>query len=289
MKSEFNYHTPALLQETINYLNIKKGKLYVDATVGGGGHLREIIKRGGRILGLDCDQEAIDYSQKFLDPNSGKIYKENFINLKQVWQKQHLPRPSAILFDLGTSFHQLFNSNRGFSFQADEILDMRMNQELKVKAIDLLQVLSAKELTLIFKKFGEEKYSQTIAQTIKKKPVKTTRELAQICQDVYQKYHVRSSINPATKVFQALRIAVNDELNSLQLGLQAALDCLDLQGRLAVISFQGLEDKIVKDFFIDNATRIKILTKKPIVPGKEEISRNPRSRSAKLRVAEKNA
>lgn len=300
MKSESNYHIPALLQQTIELLAIKPGEVYVDATVGGGGHVSEILKKGGRVFGIDCDQEAVLAAQKRLTnlcqeiacpANAFKIVKANFSKLAETLESFNITKPAGILFDLGTSFHQLQSPERGFSFMYEGPLDMRLDKNLTVTASDLIAALSDKELYEIFNKYGEEKYSLAISKAIVRargeEPIKTTSQLANICVDIYQKYHVRTDIHPATKIFQALRIVVNDEIHNLEAGLTQALEVLDKDGRLAVISFQGLEDKIVKNFFKSNILKLKILTDKPIQPASEELNINPRARSAKLRAAQK--
>lgn len=299
MKLEFEFHKPALLKEAIDYLNVKPGEVYVDATVGGGGHSLEILKRKGKVFGLDCDHEAIACAGKRLvirqvcPLNAFRLVQANFGNLEQVLKDYHVTSPAGILFDLGTSFHQLKSKGRGFSFQEDEPLDMRMDKNLKVTAADLIAGLGPKELNELFYKLGEEKYSRAIAHAVldarRKNQIKTTRQLAEIAQEVYKKYRVKSKIHPATKTFQALRIAVNDELNNLKDALPQASRCLTKRGRLVIISFQGLEDEIVKNFFKSEEKNkiLKILIKKPVKPGQEAIKINPNCRSAKLRAAEK--
>jgi len=300
LKSESSYHSPALLNQTLELLAIKPGEVYVDATVGGGGHISEILKKGGRVFGIDCDEDAVDFTIKRLTnlcqnsacpANAFKIVKANFSNLSQTLVSNNITNPSGILFDLGTSFHQLQSPDRGFSFMYDGPLDMRLDKNLKVTASDLIAALSDKELYEIFNKYGEEKYSLAISKLIvrtrRQRPIVTTVQLANICVEIYKKYQVKPNIHPATKIFQALRMTVNDEKNNLETGLTQALDVLKKGGRLAVISFQGLEDKIVKNFFRGNPTKCKILTEKPIQPAPEEIFKNPRQRSAKLRAIEK--
>ncbi len=307
MKSEFNFHTPVLLKSVIEYLQIKPGEVYVDATIGGGGHSLEILKKGGRVFGIDCDVEAVSYSQKrlanfcaklpvgkFACPlNAFKIVRGNFASLSEILKTHGIVNPAGILIDLGTSLHQLKTKGRGFSFLTDEPLDMRMEAELSVTAADLVAALSENELYELFNKLGEEKYSRAIAHDLvlarRQKPIRNTKELAQIAEKVYRKYRVKSHIHPATKIFQALRIAVNDEINNLKLVLPQALELLAIQGRLVIISFHGLEDKIVKNFYsqAEMNNKLKIITKKPIIADELEKKINPKSRSAKLRVAEK--
>ena len=302
MKLEFKYyHRPALLKSAVDYLNIKPGRLYVDATIGGGSHSLEILKKKGRVFGLDCDIDAVKHSQKRLAAfcqnacplNAFEIVSGNFVHLEEILDNRQIVHPAGILFDLGTSRHQLMSKGRGFSFNADEPLDMRMDKNLQVKAADLIGGLGQKELYELFNRLGEEKYSRAIAADIvsarKLSPIKTTGQLAEIAEKVYFKHKVKSKIHPATKIFQALRIAVNDELNSLKEVLPQALRKLMPGGKIVVISFHSLEDKIVKDFFKDNQKqgKIKIITKKPICPEESEKIENPACRSAKLRTAEK--
>lgn len=292
-----NYHQPALLNEAIKFLKIKPGELYIDATVGGGGHTEQILKKGGKVLGLDCDPEAIDFSIKRLNKvcpgASCKIIKANFVNLKTVLKEQKVTAPAGILFDLGTSLHQLKTERRGFSFAIDEPLDMRMDPELKVRALDLINGLGKQELNALFTKLGEEQLALPIAKAIvssrREQPIKNTKQLANLVVAVYKRRRFRSKIHPATKVFQALRTAVNDELNNLKKVLPEALEVLESQGRLVVISFHGLEDRIVKRFLKEQEEKKKMLviTKKPIKPSFEEINNNRRVRSAKLRCGEK--
>lgn len=296
MKERF--HQPVLLNEVIEHLNVKEGGKYLDTTVGGGGHAEAIIQRGGRLLGLDCDPEAVEFTKKRLNevcPDAfWKVIRGNFTNLAAIAQEHGFTQVDGLLFDLGVSSHQLETPARGFSFLEEGPLDMRMGPDLKVTAADLVNGLSRKELNALFTKLGEEKRARTIAdalvRTRRLKKIETTQQLAEIVVEVYggrRKVHGR---HPATKVFQALRIAVNDELNNLKEGLLQAEPSLKPGGRLVVISFHGLEDRLIKNFFREKSRegKLKIITKKPIRPSSKEIKNNPRSRSAKLRAAEKN-
>jgi len=301
LKLEYKYHKPALLKSAVDYLNIKPGKLYVDATIGGGSHSLEILKKKGRVFGLDCDLDAVKHSQKRLAAfcknacplNAFEVVSGNFVHLGEILDKHKIIHPAGILFDLGTSQHQLMSKGRGFSFNADEPLDMRMDKNLQVKAADLIGGLGQKGLYELFSRLGEEKYSRAIAGNIvsarKLNPIKTTGQLGEIAQRVYFKHKVKSKIHPATKIFQALRIAVNDELNSLREVLPQALEKLMPGGRIVIISFHSLEDRIVKEFFKEKQKqgKIKIITEKPICPKEREKIENPACRSAKLRTAEK--
>jgi len=305
-KMNDDYHTPVLLQETIDFLNIKPGGVYLDATLGGGGHSQAILKQGGKILGIDCDSDAIEFSQKRLAnacpaPNQKvgganavfKLVNDNFVNLDKILKKANIDYINGALFDLGTSLHQLKDKSRGFSFSSDEILDMRMDSNLSVKAADLINGLGRKELYDLFSRFGQEKLALPIVKAIllvrKTRAINTTKQLADIICQVYQQRRIKTKIHPATKAFQALRIVVNDELNNIKIALPKVLDFLEKNGRLVAISFHELEDGIVKNFFKQEEQKenLKILTKKPIKPKKMEVINNPRSRSAKLRCAEK--
>lgn len=289
-----DFHTPVMLDEVIKLLEIKKGSWYIDCNIGGGGHSQDILKKGGRVLGIDMDTDAISYLQKEMNPyiNTGDLIlvQANFDKLEELVRERKIEPISGVLFDLGLSSHQLEDAKRGFSFNKDAPLDMRMDQSLSVTAKDLVNGLYEGELIEIFRKFGEERNANRIAKKIaeerKKGEIKTTKQLSDL---VTHLVHSREKIHPSTRVFQALRMAVNDELGNLEKALPQAIDVLDKGGRLVVISFHSLEDRIVKNFFKDQEklNRLKILTNKPLNPTADEINNNPRSRSAKLRVAEK--
>jgi 16S rRNA (cytosine1402-N4)-methyltransferase len=281
-------HQPVLLQAAIGLLNIQPGEAYLDCTVGSAGHAVEIVKKGGKLYGLDVDPAAIQRAKKRLAGSFYRLEQMNFAQLSAAAEKFRLTSVAGILMDLGLSSEQLADKTRGFSFQHQAPLDMRANPSLSVTAADLINGLTKGELNELFKKLGQEQHSLSIADHIvrarRAKPINTTLELADIvCRAVPPK---RGRLHPATKVFQALRIAVNDELNSLKTALPLAVDLLKENGRLVIISFHSLEDSIVKHF-IKNQTNLKILTKKPIRPTAAEIAQNPRARSAKLRAAEK--
>ncbi len=289
-----DYHISVLLNETIRYLNVRPGKKYIDATLGGGGHTFEILRRGGDVLGLDVDQDALDHveeSQKLrVKSEKLRLVRGNFKDIDLLARRFGFEKVAGIVFDLGVSSHQLQTAERGFSFQQDGPLDMRMDRGLNVKAADLVNILTRGELYELFTKLGEEYNGHSIAERIvqarKVSPITTTSELVEIVKGD-AKGHFK--INPATKVFQALRIAINDEFNSLKDGLPKAFDLLEKGGRLVVISFHSLEDRIVKNQFKDwdkNGSG-KIITKKPITPTRDEVVKNKRSRSSKLRVIEK--
>lgn len=287
------YHTSVLLQETIDFLGIQKGKSYIDATLGGGGHTSQIIARGGSVLGIDQDKEAIDWVEKNVKTKSKELVvaRGNFKEVERIAKEYGFEEVSGIIFDLGISSHHVDDSSRGFSFQAEGPLDMRMNQDLQVTARDLVNVLSKKDLADLFFKFGEERFSRRIAEKIviarQTKAIESTRELGEIVRRAVPGRNQK--VHPATKVFQALRIVINDELESLQEALPKALALLTSKGRIAVISFHSLEDRIVKNQFRDwekQGVGIQV-TKKPVIPSEDEIQANSRSRSAKLRVFEK--
>lgn len=287
------FHTSVLLQEVVSALNVKKDKWYIDATVGGGGHTFEIVKHEGFVLGIDVDEDAL----RFVEENSKKtekirLVRGNFSNIGQIVKQNGIEKVVGILFDLGVSSYQLAHRGRGFSFQKDSPLDMRMDKSLGVSAADLVNALSVKELVYIFERFGEERFAKKIAAAIvwyrKEKKIETTGELVFVIKRAIGNSY-QDTIHFATRVFQALRIAVNDELRSLETALPQALEILESDGRLVTISFHSLEDRIIKQSFLAFAKEGKgiILTDKPIMAAKEEIARNPRSRSAKLRVFKK--
>lgn len=287
-----NYHTSVLLQEAISFLDIKKGNSYIDATLGGGGHTEEILKNGGKVLGIDVDEDAINYvKDRFNNSPQLVLDKGNFKDIDNLARINGFDKASGILFDLGISSYQVDTAERGFSFQKMGSLDMRMDKDLGVKASDLINILPKGELYELFNKFGEERYARALATAIvsarKIKPITTTYELTEIVESVVPMYNTK--IHRATKTFQALRMAVNSELSNIEEALPKAINLLDKKGHLVVISFHSLEDRIVKHAFKDFEKKGigKIITKKPIEPTEEEIEKNNRSRSAKLRVIEK--
>lgn len=287
-----------MLKEAISSLNLKPGYVVLDATVGGGGHASEILKSilpGGRLIGLDADKSALDTAEEKLRAFNGsfKLINDNFRNLDRALSKEGIKALNAALFDVGISSYQLEGEDRGFSIKEDSRLDMRMDPRLTVTAYDIVNGYREKELSEIIKKFGEERFSNRIAGFIigarSKKPIETTHELAGIINRAAGSRYKKSGIDPATRTFQAIRIAVNDELNALEEGLKKAVNWLDIGARVVVISFHSLEDRIVKNLFKGYAALgvLKIITKKPVRPSGAEIGLNARSRSAKLRVAER--
>ena len=282
-------HKPVLLKETIDLLKIESNKNYLDCTLGSGGHAVKIIKKGGKLFGLDQDPEAIKRAKDRLEKSclQADLLHLNFSKIEEAAKHFKVRSYAGILFDLGLSSEQLEDETRGFSFLHDAPLDMRADSSLKVTAADLVNGLHKGELSELFNAFGQEQYHLKIANAIvrarKQKPIKTSLELADLVSLVKK---LKRKTHPATKVFQALRIAVNDELNNLKTALPQAVSLLEPKGRLVVISFHSLEDKIVKNFFKESKD-LKILTKKPITPSEEELKLNPRARSAKLRATQK--
>ena len=290
-----NYHISVLLQEAVDALQIQKGKKYIDATLGAGGHSFEMLKQGALILGIDQDEEALeevrnDSRFKMYDSRIFRTAQGNFGNIAQIARENGFEKVSGVLFDIGVSSHQLDTNIRGFSFLTEGPLDMRMNSDLATTAADLVNGLHKGELIDLFTKYGEEPFARKVAQVIVKnrleKPIQTTKELADLVARSVPKI---GKTHPATRIFQALRIVVNDELNVLEQGLKQATDLLEKNGRLVVITFHSLEDRIVKRAFekYEGNGLGKIITKKPIVPLDTEIESNKRARSAKMRVFEK--
>lgn len=286
------FHKPVLLHAVINYLNIADNKKYIDATLGGAGHTIEILKKGGIVLGIDQDQEALDFVKANLPieyRQQAVLVKDNFKNIKEIARQNNFSKVSGILFDLGVSSYQLEKVERGFSFKKEALLDMRMDKSLTTSARDVINSESLESITRIFMKFGEEPLAKAIALSIikkrKKRKIMTTTELAEIVTDVYKSFKKIGDVHPATKVFQALRITVNNELEVLKKSLSEAVTLLEKGGRLLVISYHSLEDRVVK-LTMQNE-KLRIITKKPIRPSYEEVRMNHRARSAKLRVVEK--
>lgn len=288
------YHEPVLLEEVIGYLRPGPGKTFIDATLGGGGHALEILKRGGKVLGIDRDKDAIDYVSKNQESDIKNqklvIVKANFNQIEQIAVEKNFGQADGILYDLGVSSHQLEKVERGFSFQKTGPLDMRMDKNLSIKASDIINNFEERRLGEIFSTYAEEKFSWPIARAVcsarQIKPITDTRKLADLVREVYRKKGQRTKVDPATKVFQSLRIVVNSELMNLEESLPQTIKILKKGGRLVIISYHSLEDSIVKRFFKES-NKFKVLTAKPVGPQETEVLRNPRSRSAKLRVAEK--
>lgn len=303
-----------MLPQVLHYLNCKQGKIYVDCTLGGSGHARAICEKivpDGVLIGIDQDIDAIQNATKVLKQYdlSIHLFHENFVHLPELLRQLRIAAVDGILLDLGISLHQLESSGRGFSFNKEEPLDMRMNIEASTKAEDLINSMEEKSLRNIFQEYGEERWAGQIARKIVKqrqrKAIRSSAELAQIiCDAVPKKASFNQKIHPATRVFMALRIAVNRELERLDLFMENVADLLNPKGRLCVLSFHSLEDRIVKhrikalektcvcppDFPKCVCTQKKIvrsLTKKVVRPTKDEIEINPMARSSKLRAFEK--
>ena len=282
-------HIPVLQKEVLQYLDPKPNENFIDATIDGGGHTAAIlgkIKPNGKVLGIEIDPEIY---QKLKSKNLDRLVLTNdsYVNLKSILEKKNFRPVNGILFDLGMSSWHLEESGRGFTFMKDEPLDMRYSLENNLTAEKIIDDYSQEEIEKILKEYGEERFARRIAKRIiKERPIKTTLQLVEIIKRVVPG---RTKINPATRTFQALRIAVNDELNNLRKVLPQTIEVLAPGGKIVIISFHSLEDRIVKNFFREEAKKgpLKILTKKPIRPSKEEIKINPRSRSARLRAAVK--
>jgi 16S rRNA (cytosine1402-N4)-methyltransferase len=299
-------HKPVLLKEVIEWLGVEKNKNYIDCTIGEGGHAIEILKRNGpkgKVLGIEIDPELYKKLKKEKLERL-ILVKDSFSNLKEIVKRKKFGPISGILFDLGLSSWHLEKSGRGFSFLKDEPLIMSYDwnrtksmllrssgvSSRELWAGKIVNEWSDKEIERILREYGEEKFAKRISREIvkarKTKPIMTTLQLIEIIKKAVPTFYQHRKIHFATRTFQALRIAVNNELENLKVALPQAIEILRKDGRLAVISFHSLEDRIVKNFFKqkEKEGKIKILTKKPIIPSEEEIKQNPRSRSAKLRV-----
>lgn len=308
-----DYHEPVMLMEVLDYLQPQSGQTFIDCTVGGGGHSIEIVKRvlpDGRLIGIDRDREALDAAAERLSPyGENVILREgNFSDLETIAGSLGIREVHGILMDLGLSSHQLDSAERGFSFRYDAPLDMRMDTTQPVTAEELVNSLSERNLADLIWKYGEERWAKRIAKFIferrSKQRIRTTSELAEIVLAAIPAGARPENIHAATRTFQALRIAVNKELESLQTGLDAAIQLLAKGGRIAVLSYHSLEDRITKETFARHQGRctcpsglpvcacgakkeIQVITRRPITAAEDEIRVNPRARSAKLRVAEK--
>lgn len=305
-------HKPVLLDACIQALNIRPDGIYVDGTLGRAGHSREIAGRltTGRLICIDRDQAAIDAAQDRLAPWLDRVtlIHSNFSELKEVLSRCGVSGADGMLFDLGVSSPQLDDASRGFSYMQDAPLDMRMDTSAPLSAADIVNTWSQEELRRILFEYGEERYAPAIARAIVRAretaPVKTTLELVEIIKSAMPPAALREKQHPAKRSFQAIRIAVNGELDALPPMLRAAVDGLNPGGRLAVITFHSLEDRIVKNIFKENEdpcicpkefpvcvcgrkSKGKVITRKPIVPSEEELLENKRSKSSKLRVFER--
>ena len=290
-------HIPVLLKEVVEYLNPRPGENFIDCTINGGGHSLEIFKQigpNGKILGIDWDSGVLEKLESKLDNKTKKSFIlicDNYRNLKNIVGNNNFSPVHGILFDLGMSSWQLGASGRGFSFQKDEPLDMRYSENQTLTAKEIINQWPEEELIKIFGEYGEERRARAIAREIvfrrKRGVVESTTDLVEIVRGAIPARQRFGRIHFATRIFQALRLATNEELENLSKGLEAATDVLAAGGRMAVISFHSLEDRIVKNFLREKARekKLEILTKKPIVPDWREAQENPRSRSAKLRAA----
>ena len=300
--SDLSPHRPVMLDEVIDFIKPGKGDIIVDATIGAGGHSCEILKRiqpDGLLIGIDKDEEILKIAGKLLSKINDcyKLYQADFVNLGYILEKLNISKVNGILLDLGVSSLQLDSLDRGFSFSKEGPLDMRMDRTQGITAEDLLKRLSEREMADVFWRYGEERKSRRVARAIMQErkrgaDIKTTTQLAKIVEKALYtpgRYLKKRKIHPATRVFQALRIVVNDELKSLEQFLNDVCGFLAGGSRIVVLSFHSLEDRLVKRAFREgqNTSRLKILTKKPLIPLDLEIRENVRSRSAKLRAAER--
>jgi len=288
-------HIPVMVEEVMTFLKCEPGHTYVDATLGGGGHASEILKRSapdGMLIGVEWDEDPLSEAKKTLLPfgDRVKIFRENFVHLPDLMKAESA---DGILLDLGLSSIQLEKGERGFSFKGEGLLDMRMDQRMDETAADLVNYLSPERLEDILSDYGQERWAKRIAKAIvqerEREPIGTPEALRKIVhRAIPRRFHSRR-IDPATRTFQALRIRVNDELENLERILKSGWKILKKGGRMCVISFHSLEDRLVKETFraLEKQGEILILTKKPVTPSGEEQKRNPRSRSAKLRCAER--
>ena len=306
------HHVSVLLQECIDGLNIKPDGIYVDGTLGGAGHSSQIAQRltTGRLIGIDRDPVALAAAGKRLEPYSDRVtlVHSNFCEMAQVLEDLGIDGVDGILMDLGVSSPQLDDGERGFSYMVDAPLDMRMNGEDALSAQTVVNTWSQEELKRILYTYGEERYAPQIAAAIcrrrAEKPIETTLELVDIIRSAMPPAALREKQHPAKRSFQAIRIAVNDELGSVEKAMEVAIPLLNPGGRLAIITFHSLEDRIVKTAMADASKgctcppnfpvcvcgkkpKVKLISRKPIVSGSEELEANPRARSAKLRVCEK--
>jgi len=286
-------HIPVLLKEVLEILDPKPGGVYVDATIGLGGHSENIVKfigSGGRLIGIDRDDESLKMAEKRLSDRRVRLKMGKFSDIESLLNSDGIHEVDGILFDLGVSMAQFKDYERGFSFFSDKRLDMRMDKKQTLSAWNVVNRYPEKEIERILREFGEEWLSRKISREVirrrSEKTIDTCAELSAIVEGIYRR---RGALHPATKTFQALRIEVNKELNELRSGLDASLRLLKKGGRLCVISYHSLEDRIVKHFIADNSKKglCRVITKKPITPSPEEIRSNPSSRSAKLRAAER--
>ena len=297
---EVKYHIPVMLEEVINYLELRPGMTIVDATMGTGGHSKEIVQRimpGGRLIGIDRDKESLGICRQRLEKyaDACEFVHANFVDLDSVLKNLSIEKIDGIVFDLGISSFQLSDAQRGFSFQNEGPLDMRLDRESYISAYDLVNNLNEEEISELLWVFGEERWHNRIARLLvqerERQPISTTEQLANIVTRSipYRYRHKYYRIHPATRTFQAVRIAVKRELEILESALNKAIEFLKENARICVISFHSLEDRQVKHTFRKAAAGelVKIITNKPLTPGMDELQANLSSRSSKLRVAER--
>jgi 16S rRNA (cytosine1402-N4)-methyltransferase len=308
-----SFHTPVMLEKVLQSLRCKPGGIYVDGTLGGGGHARAILENtapDGLLIGIDRDDDALLESEKRLQPFGQRkiLIKGNFADIGEILTNLNIRKVDGILLDLGVSSHQLDKADRGFSFSLDAPLDMRMDQSSRYRAYDLVNLSPEKELRQVIRDYGEEPMAGRIARAILAKrasaPIRTTVELADLVCRAVRRQGVRKKVHPATRTFQAIRIAVNQELSNLSTAMDAGIDQLGQGGRFSIISFHSLEDRIVKETFrswegrcqcppglpvcqCQREAKLRVLTRKPLRPEADESETNPRARSARLRTAEK--
>lgn len=307
------FHEPVLSREVLASLGCRPGGIYVDGTVGGGGHARAILEQtapDGLLIGIDRDSDALRASEKKLQSFGRRkiLVKGNFAEIGKLLTNLNIEKVDGILLDLGVSSHQLDAGDRGFSFSSDAPLDMRMDQDSRYSAYDLVNLSSENELRKIIKAYGEEPMAGRITRAILTKraavPIRTTRELADVIYHAVPAAYRQRRIHPATRTFQAIRIAVNDELSNLRTAILNGADMLKRGGRFSIISFHSLEDRIVKEAFraaqkgctcppdlpvcsCKGEPKLNVITKRPVYPGTDEVDSNPRARSARLRTAER--
>ena len=284
-------HVPVMLDAVLHWLDPQPGAVLVDGTLGGGGHSRALAQRlgdSGVVIALDRDPAAIEAATRNLAGLRVRPVQANFANLPEVLAELEIDTVDGIVLDLGLSSDQLADVSRGFSFSSDGPLDLRFDPERGEPASRLVNRLNAAKLADLIFEYGEERFSRRIARAIEERrrrgPIETASELAELIRSVVPRFHGGQRIDPATRTFQALRIAVNEEIKSLATALKRIPDCLRPEGRLVVIGFHSLEDRLVKEAFRDDP-RYQALVKKPIRPGPDEVNVNPRARSAKFRVA----
>ena len=287
MEGNFVVHLPVMVGQVLEYLRVSDKGVYVDATLGLGGYSKEILSRlgaEGRLIGIDRDEDAISIARGRLGNGRVTLMRASFSEISQLLEPDSI---DGVVFDLGISMLQLRQKGRGFSFLTDEPLDMRMDRSQPLTAEKVINTYPEGELRRILREYGEEKKASLIEQEIvRRRPIRTTRELSELVERVYGR---RARIHPATKTFQAIRIEVNSELKELARGLSSAEKVLKKGGRLVVVSYHSLEDRIVKNFMRDSQRmgRLRVLTKKPLTPSLDEMRANPSCRSAKMRAGEK--